>query len=313
MRYYIKDNSLIIRGDFYACSSGIDGGIREVTTIFNHTVPTESVYRFSEREMENLTRKHGMTPEKSFGLITSIPMDRVCVLNNDYIDLFVTAGSPKDIPVSIDDPCGINIILLIHEPLSDQALLSAIITATEAKASAIRDIENNEDFDIWESALENFDLDHCGNGMDAVIVAADKKGDNPFYGTASVLGMKIFETVREGVKRALDYSMQEKQKGPYYIIRTNIGEEHWHLWNQNGCQYYPCHFKGQRCNFCYCPLYPCKDESLGEFVSRSNGQDRIWSCSKCTLNHEPAVVSHLLRNPEAKLDELKRISKNNQQ
>jgi hypothetical protein len=38
---------------------------------------------------------------------------------------------------------------------------------------------------------------------------------------------------------------------------------HWVEWSPEGCPYYPCHFEGQQCDFCYCPLYPCLDTSLG--------------------------------------------------
>ncbi|MDP6613031.1 MAG: cysteine-rich small domain-containing protein, partial [Candidatus Hydrothermarchaeota archaeon] len=23
------------------------------------------------------------------------------------------------------------------------------------------------------------------------------------------------------------------------------------------CEYYPCHFQGQDCTWCFCPFYPC--------------------------------------------------------
>nr|WP_269850484.1 cysteine-rich small domain-containing protein [Methanosarcina horonobensis] len=26
------------------------------------------------------------------------------------------------------------------------------------------------------------------------------------------------------------------------------------------CEYYPCHFEGQNCTFCFCPFYPCENE-----------------------------------------------------
>ena len=29
------------------------------------------------------------------------------------------------------------------------------------------------------------------------------------------------------------------------------------------CEFYPCHFEGQYCDFCYCPFYPCGDSSTG--------------------------------------------------
>ena len=39
MRYYLRDDVLIVRGNFHAASSGVDGGIADVRTILNITVP----------------------------------------------------------------------------------------------------------------------------------------------------------------------------------------------------------------------------------------------------------------------------------
>ena len=41
MRYHYTDNTLFIRGRFHAASSGINGGIADVSTILNHTVPID--------------------------------------------------------------------------------------------------------------------------------------------------------------------------------------------------------------------------------------------------------------------------------
>ena len=41
MRYYLDTTTLFVRGAFRAASTGISGGIRSVTTLFNHTVPAD--------------------------------------------------------------------------------------------------------------------------------------------------------------------------------------------------------------------------------------------------------------------------------
>ena len=38
MRYFFRGETLFLRGDFRAASTGVDGGLRKVTTILNHTV-----------------------------------------------------------------------------------------------------------------------------------------------------------------------------------------------------------------------------------------------------------------------------------
>ena len=55
------------------------------------------------------------------------------------------------------------------------------------------------------------------------------------------------------------------------------------------CKYYPCHFEGQSCDFCYCPLYPCKDTRLGKW------HKGVWDCSDCLIIHDEGFVS-LIKN-----------------
>ncbi|MHC1599922.1 MAG: cysteine-rich small domain-containing protein [Candidatus Methanospirareceae archaeon] len=60
------------------------------------------------------------------------------------------------------------------------------------------------------------------------------------------------------------------------------------------CDYYPCHFIGQDCTWCFCPFYPCEDEQTGgEWVRKKDG-DRIWDCSGCYWIHYSEVAKELL-------------------
>lgn len=60
------------------------------------------------------------------------------------------------------------------------------------------------------------------------------------------------------------------------------------------CEYYPCHFEGQDCTFCFCPFYPCNDERTGgKYVESSTGK-MVWSCVDCTIVHEPEVAEEIL-------------------
>ena len=61
------------------------------------------------------------------------------------------------------------------------------------------------------------------------------------------------------------------------------------------CEYYPCHFEGQDCTWCFCPFYPCEDEQTGgEWVKTKEG-GRIWGCSDCYWVHKPEVAKELLK------------------
>ncbi|MCZ7356460.1 MAG: threonine-phosphate decarboxylase CobD [Candidatus Methanoperedens sp.] len=61
------------------------------------------------------------------------------------------------------------------------------------------------------------------------------------------------------------------------------------------CEYYPCHFEGQDCTFCFCPLYPCENEKTGgEFVQKSTG-GAVWSCAKCEIIHRGKIAEKVLK------------------
>lgn len=55
---------------------------------------------------------------------------------------------------------------------------------------------------------------------------------------------------------------------------------------EQNCKYYPCHFEGQDCTFCYCPFYPCNNtEKGGKIYHGKNGID-VWDCSECNYIHK---------------------------
>lgn len=65
------------------------------------------------------------------------------------------------------------------------------------------------------------------------------------------------------------------------------------------CEFYPCHFEGQYCDFCYCPFYPCGEGSTGGEWIKEKG---IWNCKDCLWLHEKESVE-CLREPFTKIFE----------
>lgn len=60
------------------------------------------------------------------------------------------------------------------------------------------------------------------------------------------------------------------------------------------CEYYPCHFEGQDCTFCFCPFYPCEDTRTGgKLIPKSTG-GTVWSCIDCRLIHEEKIAEKVL-------------------
>jgi threonine-phosphate decarboxylase len=61
------------------------------------------------------------------------------------------------------------------------------------------------------------------------------------------------------------------------------------------CEYYPCHFAGQDCTFCFCPFYPCENiKTGGELIHRSTG-GTVWSCAGCNLIHQGQIADKVLK------------------
>ncbi|MBN2110239.1 MAG: aminotransferase class I/II-fold pyridoxal phosphate-dependent enzyme, partial [Methanosarcinaceae archaeon] len=60
------------------------------------------------------------------------------------------------------------------------------------------------------------------------------------------------------------------------------------------CAYYPCHFEGQDCTFCFCPFYPCGDARTGGSWVESSSGGQVWSCLNCNMVHEEKIVDELL-------------------
>lgn len=293
MRYYYTHDTLFVRGKFRAASTGVDGGIKNVTTLMNHTVSKDFNNDSPLEFIQNLLHKQGYGDD-AFGLLTAVWMIDLCVLRYDYITVFVTAGltnkNPDPDPIK---PHTINIIVVSDEGFSDEALLETIMVVSEAKAHA----------------LHMMGFDFTGTTSDAVIAASSGKPVHTYAGTFTEPGKRIYNAVIKGVINAvLRHDKVIPCSRPAYFIYSRYDNTGWYEWNPDNCSYYPCHFKGQTCQFCYCPFYPCCDETLGEYVTSSSDGSKIWACSNCTLLHEKKTAKYLMANPDAELDEIKKAS-----
>lgn len=291
MRYYLESDTLFVRGAFRAASTGISGGIRSVSTLFNHSVPPDWSHAEPAKEIELIAATAGIGKEV-FGLLTAVPMQNLCVLQYDFITIFVTAGIRQEQDGGEHGAGTVNIIVYSSEGLADSALLEAIMVATEAKTEAM-------------IALGRV----SGTPTDAVIAACEGTVKHRYAGRITEPGRRVRDAVLKGVPEALRrYEHLTPAAGPAFFIYSRFQGEHWVDWSPHNCAYYPCHFPGQRCDFCYCPFYPCKNEDLGEW-SESSVNGKVWNCSRCTLLHEPSVADYLNRYPEASLKELMLVLK----
>ncbi|HJJ54967.1 MAG TPA: adenosylcobinamide amidohydrolase [Methanocorpusculum sp.] len=290
MRYHYTADTLYVRGMFHAASTGIAGGISDVSTIFNRTVPMDFSHDSPIDYVNGILEKKQYGRD-AFGMLTAVSMQDLCILQFDYITVFVTAGvsNPNPDPVK---PHTINIIVVSAEGMTDAALLNTIITATEAKAQA----------------LKLLGRDFTGTTSDAVVVASEGPAGHTYAGTFTEPGKRVYSAVLKGVMEAVKrHEGTVKHHGPSYFIYSRYNQTGWFEWVRKECPYYPCHFEGQACDFCYCPFYPCMDESLGEWVESSSGNGRVWACSDCHLLHDCTTADYLIAHPDADFSEIRNL------
>jgi adenosylcobinamide hydrolase len=186
MKYWLESDTLIIEGPFNALSSGLLGGWKDVEHIFNHTV-VEHFDRLDPVEyLKGVAERFEM--KSYFGLLTSVPIDKLSVVKSGEVTAFVTAGvkNPNQ-EVKADRIGTINIILIVDADLSDGGMINAVITATEAKSAALFELGHN----------------FTGTSTDAVVVARTGGKYYEYAGPASELGSRIWYAVKKGVKESL--------------------------------------------------------------------------------------------------------------
>ena len=290
MRYYTNSDTLFVCGSFRAASTGINGGIRSVSTLLNHTLGPDCEAVDAGKELEMVAAGAGIGGDY-FGLLTTVPASQACVLQYDFITVFITAGIRREEPGRAGS---ISIMVTGSEGMSDGALLETIMVATEAKTEAVLAL----------------DLPLTGTPADTVLAACEGDEQHCSAGRLTEAGKRVREAVLHGIPAALmRHDAGVATDRPAFFIFSRIRGEHWIEWSPENCPYYPCHFKGQSCDFCYCPFYPCKDEGLGQWASGSKG-GRVWNCARCKILHEPKVADYLKKYPGASLGELVRVGKN---
>jgi adenosylcobinamide hydrolase len=304
MHYYVADRTLVIRGDFDGISTGVNGGRKKVGAVINHQVDSDFNHDDPTIYLDEVAAR--LRVEKPyFGFLTAVYMENLCVVRDPFLTAFVTAG--------ISNPCHdpsmpgtINILLIVHGSMSEGALAGAIITATEAKAKAL--------FDMG--------FGFTGTTTDAMAVLAEERHttvcEPAFYeysGTMTSIGQSIYRCVKkgveEGIKRQHPAVGDENHRSRLFVYAVGDSGPYWigypnERQGKGKCDYYPCHFEGQDCTYCYCPLYPCEDSELGEWIKSSRGYP-VWTCKDCTLLHRKKAVEHLVKHPEAGTKELKAL------
>lgn len=216
----IKENKLILRSKnpLKILSSAVfNGGSRDSNCIVNYQVPEDagsdmddSVHKEAGDFLKDEMEKMGLPNDQVVAIMTAAKMKNVEAETIKFEDLtltaFVTAGAyfaatPGDEIASKQTAFPfkkwgtINIIILVDGKLTQSCMVNAVVTATEAKASALRDLDVRSRFS-GEVAT--------GTVTDSIVVACTNCGRSLKYaGTGTVLGELIGKSVKAALKKAI--------------------------------------------------------------------------------------------------------------
>ncbi|MCX6699637.1 MAG: adenosylcobinamide amidohydrolase [Methanomicrobiales archaeon] len=233
MKYYIRNDTLFVRGTFSAASTGPCGGLRPVSTVLLYsTEKPRTTHGDPCRDVTLQVAREGL-PNDFFGIHEGNGISRLCIVQYDFITVFILAATSSDTQAD-----QVTIVVYSGEGLAENALLQMIITVSSAKARALTDAG----------------LPAPAASDDHVIVASETEAHHKDAGRHSEAGWRVSECILFGLPHALE--QKDRRKDPALYVYSRLGGGHFVLWRPRECPYYPCHFQGQRCDYCYCPFYP---------------------------------------------------------
>jgi iron complex transport system ATP-binding protein len=176
--------------------------------IVNHQIPEDYDHIKPEKLLLRTIDILGL-PKQTLGLMTAANVKKVSVVGKKHAKLtvcaVVTAGVTNPAAAGDNAPKKpqfhtINIIVLIDGNLTQNCMVNAVMTASEAKSAALRNLDIRSRLSA-ELAT--------GTTSDMIAVACTGRGRRIlFAGTATRLGELIGKTVKEAVKTAI-----QKQHG----------------------------------------------------------------------------------------------------
>ncbi len=217
-----KDNAIIInlkKKNNLLISSWLNGGYQEnIKHVINQSLTDDDYDNMVNLGYKNFQIKRaqelGLDSKKSTGLTTSACMDNYGISTIKYKKLtvtsLVTAGADKN-GIKAGDPASfyeynhnyqpqkgtINIFTYIDANIEPGALVTATITATEAKTTVLQDLKIESQFS------ENIST---GTGTDGICIISNKESENHIENTGkhSKLGELIAKTIQNATRTALD-------------------------------------------------------------------------------------------------------------
>ncbi|MCW4044593.1 MAG: adenosylcobinamide amidohydrolase [Candidatus Bathyarchaeota archaeon] len=237
VKLVLSDNVLAVLSDapLTTVSSAFHngGGVKTTKVIINAEVTKaysdRVLHANPEAFLEASARKFGVT-ESYIGMATAAAVDNFALVSKktSHIGVSVMATAADNAgntcnhsesagePIEIMEHTGtINIIAIIDGNPTESALVGTIITATEAKMAALRELDIRSRYSGDEAT---------GTVTDAITVAATNRGAPIVYGgPASELGQLVGFCTKKAVKEAV---MKANECMPSRSILSRLKERH---------------------------------------------------------------------------------------
>jgi len=199
---YFKENALVIESDLkmrVLSSAVYNGGWRSARFIINYKVSKNFNHKNPSLYLKKKIKKLGLPPKNTVGLMTAVDVHKASIINEHPIIVITTAGLSNAAMagdyITLQNSGTINIIIIVNGILKENAFVDAIITATEAKALALSQLDIRSRISGEQAT---------GTTSDAIVIAATGRGEIYEYaGTATKIGNVIARSVIKSMMEAI--------------------------------------------------------------------------------------------------------------
>jgi iron complex transport system ATP-binding protein len=221
---HIDESMLCVTKEFIELNSvsplrTMSSGVIGSGTGWHHTFVNRHVdkdYNCSDhrKEMADFLKVNGFEPSETVGMMTAVILEDVSYkhIKGDGFSVFVvvTAGVGNAIDASKSEqhtfetvPGTINTWIFVNGELTEEAFIQCIMTATEAKAKALHDLNV---IDVVTGTIAT------GTSTDSILIAATQTGELLEYaGTITPLGKLIGKAVYECTTEGIQKSQKRKK------------------------------------------------------------------------------------------------------
>ena len=207
----IEDDFLVIHSEKpldVLTSSNKSQGHGKYSWIIDKQVPLDSDHSKLDQMLKEIVEKMGL-PKQTLSFVTAAKVENAVIVSekqqNFTVSTAVTAGvhaaaTAGDKAAGDLIPNTVNTIVIVDGNLTVSGMVSAVVTATEAKTVVFREL-NIKSLVSGEIAT--------GTASDAIAVACTGFGkQTAFAGTGSKLGELIARTVRQATKACLQKTLK---------------------------------------------------------------------------------------------------------